>query len=72
MLIGIGLLTLLKLNTPFGVSVPFQIIASVGFGFLYSTTFSVLAPLDVSANAQALAFLLFARTFSQVSRLVAS
>ncbi|KAF9461629.1 MFS general substrate transporter [Collybia nuda] len=65
MLIGVGLMLLLNPDTPIGVSVPFQMIASVGLGFLYATTFSVLAPLDVTDNAAALAFLLFCRTFPQ-------
>lgn len=66
MLLGIGLLCTLSSRSPIGVTVPFQMITAVGFGFVYSTTFTVLAPLDVSSNAQALSFLLFARTFSQV------
>ncbi|CAA7266894.1 unnamed protein product [Cyclocybe aegerita] len=65
MLLGIGLLSLLKPLTPIGVSVPFQIIASIGFGFLFATTFAVLAPLDVTLNAAALAFLTFIRTLPQ-------
>jgi hypothetical protein len=67
MAIGIGLFLILDINTPIGVTVPFQMIAAFGFGLLYSTTFTVLAPLDVSLNASALSFLLFARTFSKVS-----
>ncbi|KAJ7704931.1 iron permease [Mycena rosella] len=65
MALGVGLLLLLDINTPIGTTVPFQMIAAFGFGLLYSTTFSVLAPLDVSFNSAALSFLLFARTFSQ-------
>ncbi|KZT05759.1 MFS general substrate transporter [Laetiporus sulphureus 93-53] len=64
-LIGMGLFCLLRVDTPVAVSIPFQIIAAAGFGFLFVTTFSVLAPLEVENNAQALAFLTFARTFSQ-------
>jgi len=64
-ILGMGLWSLLQIDTSVGVSVVFQIIAAVGFGFLYITTFVVLAPLPVSANAPALALLMFARTFSQ-------
>ncbi|TFK91205.1 iron permease [Polyporus arcularius HHB13444] len=64
MLLGVGLLTILDENTSVAISIPFQIIAAVGFGFLYATTFSVLAPLDPTQNAAALSFLLFVRTLS--------
>ncbi|KAL7277412.1 hypothetical protein ACG7TL_009274 [Trametes sanguinea] len=64
MTIGVGLLTLLKPDTPVAVTVPFQVIAAIGFGFVYATTFSVLAPLPPTQNAAALSFLLFMRTFS--------
>ncbi|KAH9886043.1 Mfs1.1 [Cubamyces lactineus] len=61
---GVGLLTLMKASTPVAVSIPFQVLAAVGVGFVYSTTFSVLAPLEPTQNASALSFLLFMRTFS--------
>ncbi|KAI0720826.1 major facilitator superfamily domain-containing protein [Cerioporus squamosus] len=64
MLLGVGLLQLLDENTPIAISIPFQIIAAVGFGFLYATTFTVLAPLEPTQNAAALSFLLFVRTLS--------
>jgi hypothetical protein len=66
MLIGVGLLSTMGANTSIGVSIPFQIITAFGLGFEYATTFAVLAPLDASLNAQALAFLMFSRTFAQV------
>ncbi|KAF9461647.1 hypothetical protein BDZ94DRAFT_1167409, partial [Collybia nuda] len=69
MLLGIGLMVLLNPNTAIGISIPFQMITSVGFGFLYATTFSMLAPLDVTDNAAALAFPLFCRTFPQSWRI---
>ncbi|KAF9027545.1 MFS general substrate transporter [Hymenopellis radicata] len=56
---------LLLLGIWFGISIPSQILTSIGLGFLYATTFSVLAPLDVTDNAAALSFLLFCRTFPQ-------
>ncbi|KAI0716366.1 iron permease [Earliella scabrosa] len=64
MFVGVGLLTLLDENSHVALSIPFQIIAAVGFGFLYATTFTVLAPLDPTQNAAALSFLLFVRTLS--------
>ncbi|KAI0332877.1 Mfs1.1 [Cubamyces sp. BRFM 1775] len=64
MITGVGLLTLMKASTPVAVSIPFQMLAAVGVGFVYSTTFSVLAPLEPTQNASALSFLLFMRTFS--------
>ncbi|KAI0764529.1 iron permease [Trametes elegans] len=62
--IGVGLLTLLSENTPVAVTIPIQMVAAVGFGFLYATTFTVMAPLDPVHNASALSFLLFVRTIS--------
>jgi hypothetical protein len=72
MLIGVGLLSTLGVSTPFSISVPYQVIAAFGLGFEYATTFAVLAPLDASLNSQALAFLLFSRTFSQVRSIFTS
>ena len=66
MLLGVGLLQLLDERTSVALSIPFQIIAAVGFGFLYATTFTVLAPLEPTQNAAALSFLLFVRTLSSV------
>lgn len=67
MLIGVGLFTLIDADTSIAVTVPMQIIASIGFGFLWATNFTVMAPLDPVHNASALSFLLFVRTFSSVS-----
>ncbi|KAL1946355.1 hypothetical protein VTO73DRAFT_15482 [Trametes versicolor] len=64
MLVGVGLFTLIDADTPIAVTVPMQIIASIGFGFLWATNFTVMAPLDPVHNASALSFLLFVRTFS--------
>ncbi|KAJ7016171.1 MFS general substrate transporter [Mycena alexandri] len=65
MMLGVGLLLILNINTSIGTTVPLQLIAAFGFGLLYATTFTVLAPLDVGLNSAALSLLLFARTFSQ-------
>ncbi|KAH9848348.1 iron permease [Lenzites betulinus] len=63
-LVGVGLLNLLNEHTPVAVTIPIQIVAATGFGFLYTTTFTVMAPLDPVHNAAALSFLLFVRTIS--------
>ncbi|KAF7332996.1 MFS general substrate transporter [Mycena venus] len=65
LLLGVGLLVSVKANTSIGVLAVYQLIMGVGMGFLYATTFVVLAPLDVSDNAAAVALLTFLRVFSQ-------
>jgi len=65
LLLGVGLLISVKANTSIGVLVISQIIAGLGMGFLFATTFVVLAPIDVADNAAAVAFLTFLRIFSQ-------
>ncbi|KAF7368499.1 MFS general substrate transporter [Mycena venus] len=65
LLLGVGLLISVKANTSIGVLVVCQIIMGVGMGFLYATTFVILAPLDVTDNAAAVALLTFLRIFSQ-------
>ncbi|KAI0657015.1 iron permease [Cubamyces menziesii] len=64
MLVGVGLMTLLDADSPIAVTIPMQIVAAVGFGFVYATTFTVMAPLEPVHNASALSFLLFVRTLS--------
>ncbi|KZV84170.1 iron permease [Exidia glandulosa HHB12029] len=66
-LIGMGLFTTLKVDTPASRVSGFEAIFALGIGTLYTTTFfPVLAPLPVSANAPALAFFNFLRAFAQV------
>jgi hypothetical protein len=67
MLVALGLFTILGRHTAIGATVPMQLVMGVSFGFVYATTFSVLAPLPPTLNAQALSFLMFVRTFSQAS-----
>lgn len=63
---GLGLFSLLKINTPKAQWVGFQIIEGVGLGILYAApTFPILAPLPVSENAHALTFLTFVKSYSQ-------
>ncbi|KAH9886044.1 iron permease [Cubamyces lactineus] len=64
MLIGVGLMTLLNADSSIAVTIPVQVIAAVGFGLVYATIFTVMAPLDPVHNASALSFLLFVRTLS--------
>ncbi|KAK7013962.1 MFS general substrate transporter [Favolaschia claudopus] len=65
LLLGVGLLISVKANTSIGVLVVCQIVMGLGMGFLYATTFVILAPLEVTDNAAAVAFLTFLRIFSQ-------
>ncbi|KAI9059060.1 iron permease [Trametes sanguinea] len=65
-IVGFGLMSLLKADSPPARWIPFQLVMSVGTGIIYtSTVFPILAPLPVSRNAAALAFFVFCRTFSQ-------
>ncbi|KAF4623793.1 hypothetical protein D9613_001285 [Agrocybe pediades] len=64
-LLGVGLLVSLKHSTSIGLVVLYQLFMGVGMGFLYSTTFPVLAPLPLSDNGAAVAFITFLRQFSQ-------
>ncbi|KAI0648736.1 iron permease [Trametes meyenii] len=65
-LIGFGLLTLLKADSSTGEWVGYQVITAVGVGIIWaSTVFPILAPVPVTRTASALAFYNFCRTFSQ-------
>ena len=64
--LGIGLLSLLKPDTPKGQWVGFQIIEGFGLGFLYpGPTYPIQAPLPVTQTAHALALFVFVRAYSQ-------
>lgn len=65
LLIGLGLFTSLQISTNIGLIVFYQLIIGVGLGLVFVTTFIVLAPLPITENASALAFLTFVRTFAQ-------
>ncbi|KAJ7749595.1 MFS general substrate transporter [Mycena maculata] len=65
MILGLGLFISLDISTPLGLIVFYQLVLGVGIGFLYSTTFIVLAPLPLSENASAVSLLIFMRTFPQ-------
>jgi len=65
--IGIALLTLIKLNTTSGVAVGFCAIYGIGAGINYATqVYPVQAPLPITANAHAMAFYSFMRAFAGV------
>ncbi|TCD71946.1 hypothetical protein EIP91_000078 [Steccherinum ochraceum] len=65
-LVGFGVLSLLKLDSSTGQWVGYQIVVSAGLGFIYSSTiFPTLAPLPIEDAASALAFLAFVRAFAQ-------
>ncbi|KAJ3481251.1 hypothetical protein NLI96_g7790 [Meripilus lineatus] len=65
-IIGFGLLSLLKADSPVKTWVGYQFLVSAGTGMIFAgTIFPVLAPLPVHLTAPALAFLAFLRTFAQ-------
>ncbi|TBU25225.1 iron permease [Dichomitus squalens] len=66
MIIGFGLLTLLKADASTGDWAGFQVITAAGIGIIWaSALFPILAPLPVTRVAPALAFQNFCRTFAQ-------
>ncbi|KZV81303.1 MFS general substrate transporter [Exidia glandulosa HHB12029] len=67
LLLGLGLYTTLDENSSIGAIVGRELLFGSGLGCLTATTyFPVLAPLELSANARALAFFNFLRSFGQV------
>ncbi|KAF7340295.1 Iron permease [Mycena venus] len=67
MIVGIGLLSTLDADTSRGKSIGYSIIAGMGIGVLIlASYFPVLAPINVSQNAHALALFVFVRNFSLV------
>ena len=66
-IIGMGLLSTLKADTARSVNIGFQIVEGAGLGILFtSTTFPILASVQVTEAAHALAFFTFLRSFAQV------
>ncbi|KAJ7084976.1 major facilitator superfamily domain-containing protein [Mycena epipterygia] len=65
MILGLGLFINLRVSTSLGLIAFYQLVLGAGIGFLYSTTFIVLAPLPISENASAVSLLTFMRTFPQ-------
>ena len=67
LIIAGGLLTSLNEDSSRGKYIGYQVLIGLGLGILMTTAFfPVLAPLPVSLNANALAFFMFVRFFSQV------
>jgi hypothetical protein len=67
-IIGMGLLSTLKVDSSKGLTVGYQIVLGAGLGILFtSTSFPVLASVKVTEAAPALAFFTFVRSFAQVS-----
>ncbi|KAH9847880.1 iron permease [Lenzites betulinus] len=65
-LIGTGLLTMLKVDSPTSAWAGYQIISAAGIGLVWAVTiFPILAPLPVTRAASALGFYNFSRTFAQ-------
>ncbi|KAI9056781.1 iron permease [Trametes sanguinea] len=65
-IVGVGLLSLLKDDSPAAAWAGFQVIAAAGMGIIWAITiFPILAPLPVTRAAAALAFYNFCRTFAQ-------
>ncbi|KAJ7276699.1 MFS general substrate transporter [Mycena rebaudengoi] len=66
-MVGLGLLSTVRQDTPTIRTIFFGVVAGVGLGFEYSTTmFPVQAPLPISQNARALSFLTFVGSFAGV------
>ncbi|KAH9850502.1 MFS general substrate transporter [Lenzites betulinus] len=66
-LVGVGLYRTLQAGDNIGRAVGFSVIVGSGMGAQYSTgPFPVQAPLPISENAHALAFLMFVRSFAAV------
>ena len=68
LMLSAGLMSTVGADTSTSNSIGFQVLMSVGHGILQgSPTFPILAPIDASLSANALAFFMFIRFFSQVS-----
>ncbi|KAI0656495.1 iron permease [Cubamyces menziesii] len=66
MLIGLGLFSLLKADSPTAMWAGFQVVTAAGIGIIWSATvFPILAAIPVNRFAAALAFYAFLRQFAQ-------
>ncbi|KAI0363882.1 iron permease [Pilatotrama ljubarskyi] len=66
LMVGFGLFTLLKADSPTAMWAGFQVVMAMGLGIVWSSTvFPILAPIPVHRFAAALAFYNFLRTFAQ-------
>ncbi|KAJ7505939.1 iron permease [Mycena galericulata] len=66
MVVGLGLITTIRADSPTGKWVGFQLITAVGVGILFDApVFPILAPLPTNRAASALASFTFTRSFAQ-------
>ena len=67
-MIGSGLMSMIREDSPLAPTLVYEVIAIGGGGILFSTVgFPILAPLPVSDNGRAISFGIFVRTFATVS-----
>ncbi|KIJ59634.1 hypothetical protein HYDPIDRAFT_100308 [Hydnomerulius pinastri MD-312] len=67
LLLGLGLMSSLHATTSSGFAVGFLVLVGIGIGIEYATTmYPIQAPLSVTQNAPALAFMWFLRSFAGV------
>ncbi|KAF9236982.1 MFS general substrate transporter [Melanogaster broomeanus] len=67
LLVGLGLMSTLRANTSPAFAVGFLVIIGIGIGIEYTTMmYPIQAPLPVTQNAPALAFMWFLRSFAGV------
>ncbi len=65
--VGMGVLSILRPDSPLSHQVGLPILMAIGAGTIYAATyFPVLAPLPISENAHALALFAFLRSFASV------
>jgi len=66
LMIGAGVMSLLKSTSPKAMWVGLQVPGAIGYGINYAAPmFAMLAPMPISKNARALAFFTFVRNFGQ-------
>ncbi|KAI5114854.1 hypothetical protein M0805_000620, partial [Coniferiporia weirii] len=66
LMLSAGLFSTVKTSSGKGSAIEFQLLMSVGLGILQTSPFfPILAPIDISLNANTLAFFMFVRFFSQ-------
>lgn len=71
LIIGMGTLSTVRADSPLGQPLGFSALFDIGCGIIYAATyFPVLAPLNISDNAYALAFFAYCRQFATVSPFV--
>ncbi|EJU06528.1 hypothetical protein DACRYDRAFT_113213, partial [Dacryopinax primogenitus] len=64
--VGIGMLSILRPDTPTAEWLGFEVLTGCGLGIVWTAVrFPVIAPLPVSRNASAMAFFIFSRTFTE-------